>query len=246
VPFVAASAAQDRCSDVTIVGSGAAGGRAAYTLALEGLNVMMVEAGRKDVPELEAPMLRTSAMARCAANRLPTDPLGSCDATIDGRWEVPGEPYASASDDPAHQFYWRGRRCWGVAPITGSHHAQEQSLRFQALLARRVRAGPANRLRERRALLRSSRAPDRRRRLKSLGRDQFHSAAGTFHEVGDPTRGVNPAGAQVAGSVADSPGRRCDWGSWPRRPAGHRCSHEIGCWAIQTFWVGPAGAPALQ
>ncbi len=44
----------------------------------------------------------------------PEKPFGFWDATIDGGWQVPGEPYTSASDDPARQFvWWRARMLGG-------------------------------------------------------------------------------------------------------------------------------------
>ncbi len=44
----------------------------------------------------------------------PDKPFGFWDATIDGGWEVPGEPYTSASDDPDRQFrWWRARMLGG-------------------------------------------------------------------------------------------------------------------------------------
>ena len=45
--------------DVIVVGSGAAGGQTAYTLAMEGARVLMIEAGRRYSPESETPMFHT-------------------------------------------------------------------------------------------------------------------------------------------------------------------------------------------
>ena len=42
--------------DVIVVGSGAAGGQTAYTCALEGAKVLMLEAGRNYDPVKETPM----------------------------------------------------------------------------------------------------------------------------------------------------------------------------------------------
>jgi choline dehydrogenase-like flavoprotein len=113
VPFVTAAAAQDRPYDVVIVGSGAAGGQTAYTLALEGVKVLMLEAGRKYAPELETPMFNSAHTAPLRATSTPDKPFGFYDATIDGGWEVPGEPYTSASDDPAQRFFWWRPRMLG-------------------------------------------------------------------------------------------------------------------------------------
>ena len=44
--------------DVIIVGSGAGGGQTAYTLTMEGVKVLMLEAGRHFNPVTEAAMLQ--------------------------------------------------------------------------------------------------------------------------------------------------------------------------------------------
>src|SRR6185312_11593761 len=49
--------------DVVIVGSGAGGGQAAYTLTLAGLKCVMLEAGRNYDPVKETPMFNTPAQA---------------------------------------------------------------------------------------------------------------------------------------------------------------------------------------
>ena len=49
--------------DVIVVGSGAAGGQTAYTLTLDGAKVLMLEAGRNYVPEVETPMFQTPDQA---------------------------------------------------------------------------------------------------------------------------------------------------------------------------------------
>ena len=57
--FIAAALASKSDYDVIIVGSGAAGGQTAYTLAMEGARVLMLEAGRRYSPEAETPMFHT-------------------------------------------------------------------------------------------------------------------------------------------------------------------------------------------
>ena len=103
--FVTGSQAASRHYDVIVVGSGAAGGQTAYTLAMEGVKVLMLEAGRRYRPEHETPMFRTPHMAPLRGVGTPDKPFGFHDATVNGGWEVPGEPYTSASDDPARRFW---------------------------------------------------------------------------------------------------------------------------------------------
>jgi choline dehydrogenase-like flavoprotein len=112
--FITSGAADQNSYDVIVVGSGAAGGQTAYTLAMEGAKVLMLEAGRRYEPGTETPMMQTNADAPLRGASTPEKPFGFWDATIDGGWQVPGEPYSSASDDPARQFvWWRARMLGG-------------------------------------------------------------------------------------------------------------------------------------
>lgn len=100
--------------DVIVVGSGAGGGQVAYTLTMEGIKVLMLEAGRNYVPETETPMFETADQAPLRGADTPDKPLGFHDATIDGGWTVPGEPYTNASPDNAREFkWWRSRMLGG-------------------------------------------------------------------------------------------------------------------------------------
>jgi len=100
--------------DAIVVGSGAAGGQAAYTLTMEGAKVLMLEAGRNYDPVAESPMFKLNATAPMRGAGTPDKPWGFYDATVDGGWTVPGEPYTSASDDPARRFtWWRARMLGG-------------------------------------------------------------------------------------------------------------------------------------
>jgi len=100
--------------DAIVVGSGAAGGQTAYTLAMEGAKVLMLEAGRNYDPVTETPMFNTHDTAPLRGAGTPDKPFGFFDATIDGGWQVPGEPYTNASDDPKRQFlWWRSRMLGG-------------------------------------------------------------------------------------------------------------------------------------
>lgn len=109
--------------DVIVVGSGAAGGQAAYTLTMEGARVLMLEAGRNYDPVTETPMFQTPDMAPLRATPTPDKPYGYYDATVGGGWSVPGEPYTNASDDPARQFMWYRSRMLGGRTNHWARHA---------------------------------------------------------------------------------------------------------------------------
>lgn len=104
------SKAQDEY-DVLIVGSGAAGGMCAYVLACSGLRVLMLEAGRNYDPVTETPMFNLPSEAPLRGASTPEKPFGFYDATVDGGWQVPGEPYSSASG--TNFLWWRARMLGG-------------------------------------------------------------------------------------------------------------------------------------
>src|SRR5213079_493581 len=113
MPFVKAKS-QKHDYDVIVVGSGAAGGQSAYALCMDGAKVLMLEAGRRYNPATETPMFQTPDQAPLAGVRTPQKPFGFYDATVDGGWEVPGEPYVRTSDEPAGRFdWWRARMLGG-------------------------------------------------------------------------------------------------------------------------------------
>lgn len=99
--------------DVIVVGSGAGGGMAALILALEGVKVLMIEAGRNYEPAKETPMFHTPEMAPLRAERTPERPFGHYDATIDGGWQVPGEPYTNKPGTEGAFWWWRARMLGG-------------------------------------------------------------------------------------------------------------------------------------
>ena len=117
--------------DVVIVGSGAGGGQAAYTLTLAGLKCVMLEAGRRYDPVRETPMFNAPNEAPLMATSTPDKPFGFHDATVDGGWQVPGEPYVSAHDPkrPHEEFrWWRPRMMggrtnhWGRISLRNGHY----------------------------------------------------------------------------------------------------------------------------
>ncbi|MBI1368355.1 MAG: FAD-binding protein [Planctomycetes bacterium] len=105
------SSKTQRKYDVVIVGSGAGGGMAGYVLAHAGLKVLMLEAGRHYDPTTETPMFNTPNQAPLRGVGTPEKPFGFYDATVDGGWQVPNEPYTSA---PGSEFqWWRARMLGG-------------------------------------------------------------------------------------------------------------------------------------
>src|SRR5499427_1177868 len=113
MPFVSADK-QQKSYDVIVIGSGAGGGQSAYTLCMAGAKVLMLEAGRRYTPETETPMFQTPDKAPLAGVGTPQKPFGFYDATVDGGWQVPGEPYVSANPEPAGRFdWWRARMLGG-------------------------------------------------------------------------------------------------------------------------------------
>ena len=110
--------------DAIIVGSGAGGGMSAYHLTKAGLKVLMLEAGRNYDPRSETPMFNTTPRRRCAASRTPDKPFGFYDATVDGGWQVPNEPYTVAEGSEPF-IWWRPRMLGGR-----TNHWGRISLRF--------------------------------------------------------------------------------------------------------------------
>ncbi len=97
--------------DVIIVGSGAAGGMCAFVLAVHGVKVLMLEAGRHYDPVTETPMFNLPSEAPLRGGWTPEKPFGYYDATVDGGWQVPGEPYSSSED--SNFLWWRARMLGG-------------------------------------------------------------------------------------------------------------------------------------
>jgi choline dehydrogenase-like flavoprotein len=113
VPFINAGAVAHKDYDVIVVGSGAGGGQIAYTLTMEGVRVLMLEAGRK-YDASEAAMFQTPDVAPLRGMDTPDKSFGFYDATVDGGWQVPGEPYTFGTDAGETPFrWWRSRMLGG-------------------------------------------------------------------------------------------------------------------------------------
>ena len=108
--------------DVCIVGSGAGGGMAAYTLTKAGARVALLEAGQMWDPVKDGAMLKWpyDSPRRGASTR--ERPFGEFDGCIGG-WQIDGEPYTMA---PGTRFdWWRARMLGGR-----TNHWGRISLRF--------------------------------------------------------------------------------------------------------------------
>ncbi|MCV2885512.1 GMC family oxidoreductase [Aestuariibacter sp. AA17] len=109
--------------EVLVVGSGAGGAMAAYTLANEGHKVLMLEAGRNYDPKTETPMFKRNSDAPLMGAGNKDKNFGFYDATVDGGWQVPGEPYTQGSG--SEWMWWRARMLGGR-----TNHWGRYSLRF--------------------------------------------------------------------------------------------------------------------
>lgn len=112
--------------DVIVVGSGAGGGMATHTLAKEGLNIAVVEAGPYFDPA--DPEQRTQLRWPWESPRRGAStvrPFGDFDSAYGG-WEIEGEPYTKA---PGTEFDWFRSRMLGGR----TNHWGRISLRFGPL-----------------------------------------------------------------------------------------------------------------
>lgn len=108
--------------DAVIVGSGAGGGMAAYTLANAGLKVCLLEAGHQYDPQKNVTQLKNpwDSPRRGASTKY--RPFGDFDACYGG-WDLEGEPYTKK--DGTQWDWWRARMVGGR-----TNHWGRISLRF--------------------------------------------------------------------------------------------------------------------
>jgi choline dehydrogenase-like flavoprotein len=113
---------QPKQYDAVIVGSGAGGGMAAYTLAKAGLKVCLVEAGPMYDPAVNVTQLKApyDSPRRGASTKF--RPFGDFDACYGG-WNIDGEPYTKEKDT---QWDWFRARMIGGR----TNHWGRISLRF--------------------------------------------------------------------------------------------------------------------
>ena len=109
--------------EVLVVGSGAGGSMAAYELTKAGHKVLMLEAGRDYDPKTETPMFKRNGEAPLMGAGNKDKDFGFYDATVDGGWSVPNEPYTGA--DGSEFLWWRARMLGGR-----TNHWGRYSLRF--------------------------------------------------------------------------------------------------------------------
>ncbi len=100
-----------RVYDAVIVGSGAGGGIAAYVLTKAGAKCLMLEAGRWFDTAKESKMFEWDYNAPNRGASTEEKPFGYFDATVDGGWQVPGEPYTNAPG--SEWMWWRARMLGG-------------------------------------------------------------------------------------------------------------------------------------
>ena len=112
--------------EVIVVGSGAGGAMAAYTLTKAGHKVLLLEAGRDYDPKTETPMFQTKGQAPLMGASTKDKDFGFYDATVDGGWTVPNEPYTRGEN--TEFLWWRARMLggrtnhWGRFALRFSEH----------------------------------------------------------------------------------------------------------------------------
>ncbi|MEI9893115.1 MAG: hypothetical protein WDN28_04195 [Chthoniobacter sp.] len=160
--------------DVAIVGSGAGGGQMAYTLTLAGLKCVMLEAGRSYDPPTQTAMLHRPDQTPLLNTPTPDKQMGFTDATVDGGWIIPDEPYTQASEKPEEQFsWWRPRMLGGRTNHWGRMSLRNGPYDFKPRSRDGLGFDWADQLRRRGALLHES--GNAHRRLRHERRDGEHA-----------------------------------------------------------------------
>ncbi|AHF14247.1 GMC oxidoreductase [Niabella soli] len=108
--------------DVVIVGSGAGGGMAAYTLSKSGLSVCLIEAGTMYNPQKEVYQLKNTWDSKRRGRATKYRPFGDLDACYGG-WDIEGEPYTK---ETGTEWEWFRARMLGGR----TNHWGRISLRF--------------------------------------------------------------------------------------------------------------------
>ncbi|MBT6036000.1 MAG: GMC family oxidoreductase [Kordiimonadaceae bacterium] len=108
--------------DVIVVGSGAGGGMMVHTLTKAGVNVLLLEAGRDFDPKTETAMFQWPREAPLRDQRTPDKNSGFFDATVNGGFNVDGQPYTTEGEGFR---WWRARQLGGR-----THHFGRQTPRY--------------------------------------------------------------------------------------------------------------------
>ncbi|MGC4100059.1 GMC oxidoreductase [Ferruginibacter sp.] len=113
---------QPKQYDVVIVGSGAGGGMAAYTLSRAGLKVCVIEAGYMYDPQKNITQLKNPWDSPRRGASTVMRPFGDFDACYGG-WSLEGEPFTK--EEGTDWMWWRARMLGGR-----TNHWGRISLRF--------------------------------------------------------------------------------------------------------------------
>ena len=80
---------------------------------MEGVKVLILEAGRSFDPASEVAMFQLPSQAPLRGVSTPDKQYGFHDCSIHSGWDIPGEPYTNANPEPENQFRWWRQRMMG-------------------------------------------------------------------------------------------------------------------------------------